>query len=1041
MSRKLLACLIVFISMISQNLHALDFNSGGLSYTTNGNTGEVIITGVTNTSVSSVTIPPTVTNKGTAYPVKWINMDAFNKCKALKTVTVEDSEDPLIAISRTKSNASIEEVYMGRPVVDFFSNIKSIKKVTFSDNLTWIANESLWGCTGLTEITIPGSVSSISKNAFTLCENLSSVTFLPGDGELAISSDAFSSCPIYNINLGRNVEAHYKFMDVSLDKLVVTKDVDEVSGVLFLYSKHIKELIIEDSEIPLEMDYNSFGKNIGELYLGRNIPSYGNFVDMPTLKEVTVGGLVTELTSGIFTGDIGLEKVTFGESLQKIPGNSFCGCKSLANVLLPESIQEIGSMAFYGCEALSSVHLSTSLKKIESSAFNGCVSLSEISLPGSLESIYDRVFENCPMLKKIVIEDGNSVLGVSNNSFGSAVEELYLGRNINSVGVFADFVTLKEVVIGNEVTEIGETCFYGDKNLKKVVLGNGVLDIKSWAFRNCASLTDIVLPASLRKVMSQAFYGCDALTSVKSLATIPPAAGSQMFSDVVYEKVPLEVPSGTKAAYAAADEWKNFANIVSGSYKISVTYDASMGGVRINGQDGTEFAVQENDDVAIEIIPAEGYKIESVKIDGVESIDKFVDGSYTADGIQGNMTVEVLFSRITFMCYVHYDTAECNVTLSVDGESSTSAIVPYGANWRIDISASSPYRVVSVTVDNHIESQTIPLESNYFEIEKVTEDFDVTVNCELVTYKASVFYDSVGGTVTLNGEQAKSIDVVQYSPLVIEAFPETGYHVGWLSINGVECTSGMVDNTYIINNVSSDTEIRIRFDIDMFSFTTEYDASHGSVSVNGNTANELNFAYGEKVVVELYPAEGWELGKALLNGDDVTSRFSDSGIMTIDAVKESGHLEIYWKEKLVKLSLVGFDGGRVANLVPYNSILTYEIIPDEGWSIHSLTFNGELVDTDEENRFTTPQLTDDATLSVVFSHDVTVGVSGALMSAVNVVTRNGSIFINGALDSSVVEIYGVDGKCIYRGTDREIAVTRGNVYIVLIEGREFKVIP
>lgn len=181
--------------------------------------------------------------------------------------------------------------------------------------------------------------------------------------------------------------------------------------------------------------------------------------------------------------------------------------------------------------------------------------------------------------------------------------------------------------------------------------------------------------------------------------------------------------------------------------------------------------------------------------------------------------------------------------------------------------------MVSVTVDNHIESQTIPLESNYFEIEKVTEDFDVTVNCELVTYKASVFYDSVGGTVTLNGEQAKSIDVVQYSPLVIEAFPETGYHVGWLSINGVECTSGMVDNTYIINNVSSDTEIRIRFDIDMFSFTTEYDASHGSVSVNGNTANELNFAYGEKVVVELYPAEGWELGKALLNGDDVTSRF------------------------------------------------------------------------------------------------------------------------------------------------------------------------
>lgn len=102
-----------------------------------------------------------------------------------------------------------------------------------------------------------------------------------------------------------------------------------------------------------------------------------------------------------------------------------------------------------------------------------------------------------------------------------------------------------------------------------------------------------------------------------------------MFDDGVYENAVLEVPKGTKTAYAAADGWKNFTNILSGNYNVSVVYDASMGKVLINGKEGNEFTVSENESVNIEILPADGYKIESVKIDGVESVDKFADGHYT----------------------------------------------------------------------------------------------------------------------------------------------------------------------------------------------------------------------------------------------------------------------------------------------------------------------------------------------------------------------------------------------------------------------------
>ncbi len=1215
MIRKLLVCLVVFISAISQNLFALNFNSGGLSYQTNGNTGEVIITGVTNTSVSSVTIPPSVTYKGTVYLVNWINMDAFNKCKALKTVTVEDSDEALMSIGRTKDNNSIEEVYMGRPVCDVFSNIKSIKKVTFSDNLRSIANESLWGCTGLTEITIPGAVTQISRNAFTLCENLKSVTFLPGDNELIIHSDAFDSRYISNINLGRNVKGDYRFGDMSLDKLVIDQRVEKVSGIMFSDCKQIKELVIEDGNNVLEMSNDSFGQFVEKLYLGRNVTgaffrmsclkeviigdlvtelhdkifdsdvnlekitfgdglkivpayccngcnsllkvklpssveeismwafygcenlkgielpvslkeighwafygclnleeiflpgsvevlgsnvfsdcvslknvviedsnnalelsgsdSFGNsieklylgrnvtvpFMGGSSFKEVTIGDLVTDLPERMFDGDVRLEKITFGAGLKRIPSGCCDGCTSLVETYLSSSLQEIGSRAFLGCGTLKKVEFPSSLQKIEYSAFNGCSNLTEISLPGSLEVIGD-VFSNCSLLKKIVIMDSNKPLEMNRGSFGDAVENLYLGRNVTSD--FMSLSQLKEVMIGDLVTELPERIFDGDAKLEKVIMGEGLKVIPASCFYRCESLIEIHLPSALQEIGYTAFYGCKslrgiefpstlnrigyhafngcaAISSVKILATIPPAAGNEIFDDGVYENAMLEVPKGTKTAYAAADGWKNFTNILSGNYNVSVVYDASMGKVLINGKEGNEFTVSENESVNIEILPADGYKIESVKIDGVESVDKFADGHYTVNDIEADMNVDVEFTRIMLECYVHYEPTECNVTLQVDGEPSTSAIVPYGAHWRIDISTRA-YKV-SVTVNGEV----IPLEGSgfyCFEVEKVTEDMDVTVNCEFAVYKATVVYESDGGgVVKLNGEETDVINVTQDNPLAIEMIPDTGYHIGWLSINGVECTSEIVDKSYTIDNVISDIEVRVRFDKDIISFIAEYDATHGSVAINGNTANEVSVAYGENVIVELYPAEGWELANALLDGNDVTADFSDSGIMTIEAVKEAKHLEIFWKEKMVRLSLVGINGGRLIQIMPYNSILTYEIVCDEGWTLHSVTLGDEIIEIDEENRFTTPVLTDDMTLSVVFIRDNTGNVRSVSSSGVNVVTRNGSIFIMGAFDSSIVEIYSVDGKCIYHGSEREIPVTRGNVYLVLIEGKEFKVIP
>ena len=45
-------------------------------------------------------------------------------------------------------------------------------------------------------------------------------------------------------------------------------------------------------------------------------------------------------------------------------------------------------------------------------------------------------------------------------------------------------------------------------------------------------------------------------------ATTPPALCGDNFTDDNYANITLNVPIGTKAIYAAAENWKNFKNIV-----------------------------------------------------------------------------------------------------------------------------------------------------------------------------------------------------------------------------------------------------------------------------------------------------------------------------------------------------------------------------------------------------------------------------------------------------------------------------------------------
>ena len=231
-----------------------------------------------------------------------------------------------------------------------FARCEYLKSFTAYEGLLSVGTGAFYGCTKLSNVSLPGSLSAVGAYAF------DGTPYLSKAGDFAV--------------VGDGVLLRYQGADT---EVTVPDTVKRIASHAFISSK-IKTVIIPESVYSID--------------------AYA-FADCTGLRDLAYSeGLVT-IGDGAFRGCKSLTEFKAPSTLSYIGQNAFHGASAIGNAVLQGDHLTVSYNAFKSCTSLNYVLMTGGVTQLYDNAFDGCTALEGVSIAPETKTISPLALSGC----------------------------------------------------------------------------------------------------------------------------------------------------------------------------------------------------------------------------------------------------------------------------------------------------------------------------------------------------------------------------------------------------------------------------------------------------------------------------------------------------------------------------------------------------------------------------------------------------------------------------------------------------------------------
>ncbi len=521
-----------------------------------------------------LTLLPLVASSQTGIAGIYYYLDSYGETRTAQVTSNPDkySGDIVIPSTVTYNDVTYSVNSIGNSA---FSGCTELTSVTIPESMTYIYGSAFQGCSALTSVKIPDSVTEIGRSAFAGCSALTTVTI--GKGVSTIYRDAFLDCSALNAVHISDLAAWCKisfYNGYSSNPLALAHH-------LYLNDGEVKNLVIPDGVTEIK-DYAYYGCSaISSVTIPSSVTYIGNgsFYECEALTAVHIsdigawcnisfnGGNPLSIAQHLFLNGEEVIDLVIPEGTETISRYAFQCCKSVKSVTIPNSVKNIQYGAFAECEALSAVHVSDigswcnvkfDYDDKDGGYYNNPLNIAhhlyvdgeevrDLVIPSNVNAIGYGLFRECSELTSVKIEEGVTTIGEYAFYGCNNIKTVDISNSVTTIGhnAFVNCTAITTINVGSGVNSIGIQAFMGCSGLVAFTIPNGVKIINSGTFNACSSLLSVTIPEGVETIGDDAFYGCHSLANVvipEGITTI----GSSAFSGC-YGISSLSLPKSLKS--------------------------------------------------------------------------------------------------------------------------------------------------------------------------------------------------------------------------------------------------------------------------------------------------------------------------------------------------------------------------------------------------------------------------------------------------------------------------------------------------------------